>query len=134
MIFNRHHILHADFADNGNILYTSHYYTKTISQWQLSSPYEISFDNLVSTIQLDVNGGTLPMQISHDGRYLINGDQNRGIQIYPLSNPFNINSIQRGMVITPEILTVQFISDFEFINNGLSILIKQNNDPMSIQI
>ena len=127
---DRHHVLHADFADNGNLLYTGHYYSKTISLWSLNNPYEISFDNLVSTVELDVDPGLLPVQISHDGNYLINSNFIRGIQIYPLSNPFNINSIQSGTSITPEILTNPFISDFKFINNGLSIFIKQNFDSM----
>ena len=126
----RNHILHVDFADNGNLLYTGHYFSQTISLWNLSDPYEISFDNLVSTIRLDVILGLLPVQISHDGNYLINNDHIRGMQIYPLSNPFNINSIQTGSSITPELLTVDFISDFEFINNGLSLFIKQNFDSM----
>ena len=127
---NRNHILHADFADNGNLLYTGHYYSQTISLWNLNNTYEISFDNLVSTVRLDVGSGLLPVQISHDGNYLINNDFSRGMQIYPLSNPFNINSIQNGTAVTPEILTAEFISDFEFINNGLSIFIKQNFDSM----
>ena len=123
------HILHIDFSPDGTSLYTGSFYTHLISEYRLSTPFDISFDNLVT--RLNIGTTLLPIQMSHDGNYIFTNNFPHGLRGYSLSVPFQLSSVQNGTEIIPDIgldSSGIFVSDFEWFNDGLSLLIKRNND------
>ena len=122
-----HHILHVDFSPDGLSMYTASYYDNKLSEYRLSNPFEISFDNLVTVI--DPGGNFLLVDMAHDGSTVtFERLTNDRLSVHPLSTPYSLSSIQQGVNIAPNLTTSTqgnpFITDIEWINNGLSFFLK----------
>ncbi len=130
-----YHILHVDFNPDGTILYTADFYTNNLSQYNLDSPFEISFDNLTTSI--DTGTTFLIPELSHDGNLLFIDNFPHIFRIYDLDTPFQLSSVSNGTAITPDLPANQtsgfFLSDFHWYNDGLNMFIKSSSSPLLFQ-
>ena len=119
----RHNTIeHIDFSPNGLLMYVADYDKSYITLHQLTSPFDVSFENIITLIDTGITNNSI--QISHDGNQIFTSNANAigfnplVIQKYELTVPYTLFPVPIGGIsIVPNILPnpVQvptFISDF----------------------
>ena len=118
--------VHVDFSPDGLSMYVPNFYDGTLSEYRLSNPFEISFDNLVTVI--DTRGQFYSIDMAHDGSTVtFERDHDNTLSVHTLSIPCSLSSIQSGIRVTPNSTSTDyraFIMDIEWINSGFSFFIK----------